>query len=197
MYTVLSVIFAYLIGSISSAVIVSKVLGRPDPRDSGSGNPGATNVLRLSGKLAGVLTLMGDIAKGIIPVLVASIWIDEPIAVAAASLAAFLGHLYPIYFGFAGGKGIATAIGVYLGVGLPIGLSVAGVWLAVAVITRYSSLSSLLAMLSAAFLIWRFEDNLWIPGAAIVIFIFSVYRHRANIQRLIAGNENKINFSTQ
>ena len=191
----LSLLIAYLIGSISSAIVVSKLLGLPDPRTSGSKNPGATNVLRLSGKGAAALTLFGDIAKGTIPVLAASLVLQDPASVAAALLGAFLGHLYPVYFGFAGGKGVATAIGAYLGLGLPVVIGVGGVWLVVAAISRYSSVSSMLAMLSAPIFIWYFIGDILITGAATVVFIFVVFRHRTNIQRLLAGEESKIKLS--
>lgn len=195
MQILLSAIIAYLIGSVSSAILVSKLLRLQDPRDAGSGNPGATNVLRLSGKIPAVLTLLGDIAKGTLPVVAASAITQDPVSVAIAALAAFLGHLYPVYFRFAGGKGVATAIGAYLGLSLPVCLGVVGVWLTIALISRYSSLSSILAMLSAPFFIWYFGYDEWIIGTAVVIFVFIVSRHIANIKRLLAGEESRINLS--
>ncbi len=195
MQILLSAIIAYLIGSVSSAILVSKLLRLQDPRDAGSGNPGATNVLRLSGKIPAVLTLLGDIAKGTLPVVAASAITQDPVSVAIAALAAFLGHLYPVYFRFAGGKGVATAIGAYLGLSLPVCLGVVGVWLTIALISRYSSLSSILAMLSAPFFIWYFGYNEWVIGTAVVIFVFIVSRHIANIKRLLAGEESRINLS--
>ena len=195
MQILLSAIIAYLIGSVSSAILVSKLLRLEDPRDAGSGNPGATNVLRLSGKIPAVLTLLGDIAKGTLPVVAASAITQDPVSVAIAALAAFLGHLYPVYFRFAGGKGVATAIGAYLGLSLPVCLGVVGVWLTIALISRYSSLSSILAMLSAPFFIWYFGYDEWIIGTAVVIFVFIVSRHIANIKRLLAGEESRINLS--
>ena len=195
MQILLSAIIAYLIGSVSSAILVSKLLRLQDPRDAGSGNPGATNVLRLSGKIPAVLTLLGDVAKGTLPVVAASAITQDPVSVAIAALAAFLGHLYPVYFRFAGGKGVATAIGAYLGLSLPVCLGVVGVWLTIALISRYSSLSSILAMLSAPFLIWYFGYDEWIIGTAVVIFVFIVSRHIANIKRLLAGEESRINLS--
>ena len=195
MQILLSAIIAYLIGSVSSAILVSKLLRLQDPRDAGSGNPGATNVLRLSGKIPAVLTLLGDIAKGTLPVVAASAITQDPVSVAIAALAAFLGHLYPVYFRFAGGKGVATAIGAYLGLSLPVCLGVVGVWLTIALISRYSSLSSILAMLSAPFFIWYFGYYEWVIGTAVVIFVFIVSRHIANIKRLLAGEESRINLS--
>ena len=191
MSIVLSAVIAYLIGSISSAIVVSKLLGLPDPRTSGSKNPGATNVLRLGGKKAAALTLLGDVLKGTIPVAIAVLLL-EPAAVAAALLGAFLGHLYPLYFGFVGGKGVATAIGAYLGLNILVFVGVGIIWLLVAAVSRYSSLSSMLAMLSAPVFAWLFVGDPIVVAAAVVIFVFVVIRHRTNIERLLAGNENKI-----
>ena len=195
MQILLSATIAYLVGSVSSAILVSKLLRLQDPRDAGSGNPGATNVLRLSGKIPAALTLLGDVAKGTLPVVAASAITQDPVSVAMAALGAFLGHLYPVYFRFAGGKGVATAIGAYLGLSLPVCLGVVGVWLTIALISRYSSLSSILAMLSAPFFIWYFGYDEWIIGTAVVIFAFIVSRHIANIKRLFAGEESRINLS--
>ncbi len=195
MQILLSATIAYLVGSVSSAIVVSKLLRLQDPRDAGSGNPGTTNVLRLSGKIPAALTLLGDVAKGTLPVVAANAITQDPVSVAIAALAAFLGHLYPVYFRFAGGKGVATAIGAYLGLSLPVCLGVVGVWLTIALISRYSSLSSILAMLSAPLLVWYFGYDEWIIGTAAVIFVFIVFRHIANIKRLLAGEEGRINFS--
>ena len=195
MQILLSATIAYLVGSVSSAILVSKLLRLQDPRDAGSGNPGATNVLRLSGKIPAALTLLGDVAKGTLPVVAASTITQDPVSVAMAALGAFLGHLYPVYFRFAGGKGVATAIGAYLGLSLPVCLGVVGVWLTIALISRYSSLSSILAMLSAPFFVWYFGYDEWIIGTAVVIFVFIVSRHIANIKRLLAGEESRIKFS--
>ena len=195
MQILLSATIAYLVGSVSSAILVSKLLRLQDPRDAGSGNPGATNVLRLSGKIPAALTLLGDVAKGTLPVVAASAITQDPVSVAMAALGAFLGHLYPVYFRFSGGKGVATAIGAYLGLSLPVCLGVVGVWLTIALISRYSSLSSILAMLSAPFFIWYFGYDEWIIGTAVVIFVFIVSRHIANIKRLLAGEESRINLS--
>ena len=193
MQVILFFLLAYLIGSISSAIVVSKILRLPDPRTSGSKNPGATNVLRLSGKSAAALTLFGDITKGTVPVVAAQIFLHDPAAVAVALLGTFLGHLYPLYFRFKGGKGVATAIGAYLGLGIPVIIGVGGVWLVVAAISRYASLSSMLAMLSAPVIVWFYIGDPLICAASAVVFVLVVVRHRTNIQRLRAGQENKIN----
>ena len=188
-----TVIFAYLLGSVPGAILVSKILGLTDPRSSGSGNPGTTNVLRLSGKFAAFLVLFIDVFKGTIPVVAAAVLTHHPIPVAAAALCAFLGHLFPVYVKFKGGKGVATAIGSYLGLGIPIFLGVVAIWLLTALLSRFSSLPSLLAMLSAPILAWYFQYDPWIIGAAFIIFCFVVYRHLDNIRRLCTGKESKIN----
>lgn len=192
MSILLTAIVAYLLGSISSAILISQVLGLPDPRVEGSLNPGATNVLRLSGKFPAALTLAGDICKGTIPVLGAGLLTDESAAMAVAALMAFLGHLYPIYYGFRGGKGVATALGAYLGLGVPFFAGVGGVWLVMALIFRYASLSSMTAMLSAPAVAWYFFQDVWITAAVSVIFVFVVIKHKTNIQRLLAGDESRI-----
>ena len=195
MQAIVSLLLAYLLGSISSAIVICKLMRLPDPRQAGSGNPGATNVLRLSGKLPAVLTLIGDVAKGTLPVAAASALTHDPVVIGAAALGAFLGHLYPVFFGFAGGKGIATAIGAYLGLNPLLCAGVVAVWLAVAALSRYSSLSSLLAMMSAPVILWYLDVSYPLIAAGIVIFLFSVYRHKANIHRLIDGEESKIKLS--
>ncbi len=197
MTILLFAISAYLLGSVSSAIVVSKLFQLPDPRVEGSGNPGATNVLRLSGKLPAALTLLGDVAKGTVPVLIAWMVTNDPVVMSTAALLAFLGHLYPIFFKFQGGKGVATALGAYLGLGLPVFFGVASLWLVVALISRYASLSSLLAMLSAPAFAWYFYQNVWVTAACGVIFLFVAIRHRTNIQRLLAGQESKIRFNTK
>ena len=191
----LSAIFSYLLGSISFAVIVSKSLNLQDPRSKGSKNPGATNILRLSGKLPAALTLIGDMAKGTVAVVATDAITQNPTAVATAMLSVFLGHLYPVFFGFKGGKGSATAIGAYIGVSVWLALGVAGVWVLAGFLTSYSSVASIVAALSAPLLVWFMTQNIWIVIATSIIFIFMVIRHRTNIQRLIAGTEDKIKFN--
>ncbi len=195
MHVAASLIIAYLFGSISSAIVICKLFRLPDPRQGGSGNPGATNVLRLSGKMPAALTLIGDVAKGTIPVVAAAAITQDSTAIAAAALGAFIGHLYPVFFGFAGGKGVATAIGAYLGLGLSVCAGVIAVWLVTALLSRYSSLSSLLAMMSAPVFLWALDASIPLIAAAVIIFLFSVYKHKSNIQRLITGEESKIKLS--
>ena len=188
----LSAIAGYLIGSISSAVIVSRLMGLPDPRQEGSGNPGATNVLRLGGKLAAALTLIGDILKGAIPVLIAASLTAEPMAIALAGAGSFFGHLFPVFFGFKGGKGVATALGVFLALNPLIALSLALTWLTIAIILRFSSLAALISSASAPLWAWWFDSSDVYIVLAFALAIILVWRHTENIKRLIAGTESKI-----
>jgi len=182
---------AYLLGSVATAIVVCQCLGLPDPRTEGSQNPGATNVLRLGGKKAAALTLGGDVLKGLIPVLLAQIW-GSDMGVAGAALGAFLGHLYPLYFGFQGGKGVATAFGAMLGLHVWVAITVLLVWLSVAKLSRTSSLAALAAAALTPLLVW------WVglPGsqlfAVLLMIVLLIWRHRSNIQRLLAGSENII-----
>jgi len=146
---IIATILAYLFGSISSAIIVCKLMGLPDPRTQGSQNPGATNVLRIGGKKAAIITLLGDMLKGVIPILAAKWYGLDPTGIACVTFAAFFGHLFPIFFRFQGGKGVATAIGCLLALSLPVGLSWLATWIIIAIIFRYSSLSSLITSLLA------------------------------------------------
>ena len=186
----------YLLGSVSSAVLVSKLLGLPDPRQSGSGNPGATNVLRLGNKLAAALTLLGDVLKGVLPVLIAKYLDAETTGMALAGLGAFLGHLFPVFFGFAGGKGVATSLGIFLALNpLIAGLQVA-LWVVMALIFRYSSLAALAAAFAAPVLLsWRMSDPV-LTGFGMILAALLVFRHRANIVRLCRGTESRIKFKS-
>ena len=192
---------AYLLGSLSFAVIVSRVMGLNDPRSYGSKNPGATNVLRSGSKLAAVLTLLLDAVKGWLPVVLAArfgpSWGMGEGAVAAAGLAAFLGHLYPIFFRFEGGKGVATAAGVLLGISGALGLAVLLTWLTLALLFRYSSLASLVAALAAPLYCvlgpaWLDTSGNWIRLAVLLMSALLVWRHRENIGRLLRGQETKL-----
>ncbi len=190
--TLLLIAFAYLLGSISSAIIVCRLLGLPDPRGQGSGNPGATNVLRIGGKRAAAITLIGDMLKGLIPVLLAKLLGASIAAQAAVAMAAFLGHLYPIFFGFRGGKGVATALGVLLGLHWPVGLLTIATWLVIAKVFKISSLAALLSLLVTPVYIWWLipEPSLIIAMLFMLILLF--WRHRANIQNLLKGSEGHI-----
>ncbi|WP_334118214.1 glycerol-3-phosphate 1-O-acyltransferase PlsY [Limnobacter sp.] len=189
-------LIAYLIGSVSFAVVVSKFVGLADPRTYGSKNPGATNVLRSGNKKAAVLTLLGDALKGTLAVALAFHFQDQlgysRIDIAWIGLAAFIGHLYPIFFKFEGGKGVATALGVLLGLNWVLGLATAVTWVVIAYFFRYSSLAALIASLFAVFYnVLLFGIN----GQATAIAIMSallIYRHRQNIANLISGKESKI-----
>ncbi|VVC75026.1 putative glycerol-3-phosphate acyltransferase [Aquicella siphonis] len=186
------VIAAYLMGSISSAILVCKVMGLPDPRTQGSRNPGATNVLRIGGKKAAAITLLGDLLKGVIPVVIAKGWGFGSEGLALVAFAAFLGHLYPVYFRFEGGKGVATALGCLLALNWPTGLCWMAAWGATAALSRYSSLSSLTASLLAPVFIWIFTANTaWTLTVAVMTLIL-FFRHRSNILKLINGEESRI-----
>ncbi len=184
----------YLFGSISTAIIVCKLMGLPDPRTEGSGNPGATNVARLGGKKAAALTLLGDMLKGLIPVLIAHAMQAAPLILAATALAAFLGHLYPVFFGFRGGKGVATALGVIYGLDWHVGLLTTAIWLAMALLFRYSSLAALIAILLAPLgFLWLWPEPAVIAAMAIMT-VMLYWRHRSNISNLLSGREGKISF---
>ena len=193
MFMMLSgMVLGYLAGSIATAVLVCRVMGLPDPRAEGSGNPGATNVLRFGGKKAALLTLIGDCLKGLLPVLLARWAGFDSTGLALVALAAFLGHLYPIFFGFAGGKGVATALGGMLGLSWPTALAVLAVWLFMAFVVRISSLAALTAAALAPLFAWVFQ----LRGAAWWILLgmvgLLIWRHRSNIKNLLAGAEDRI-----
>jgi glycerol-3-phosphate acyltransferase PlsY len=192
---------SYLLGSLSFAVIISRVMGLNDPRSYGSNNPGATNVLRSGNKKAAVLTLVFDAAKGWLPVFAVQHWGAEyelgAGTAALAGLAAFIGHLYPVFFRFQGGKGVATAAGVLFGVNALLGLAVALTWVIVAWFSRYSSFAALAAALfSPAYyafggdVAWPYAEPFL--GALIVMALLLVWRHIENINRLVAGTESKL-----
>lgn len=190
-FYIFAFIMAYLIGSVSSAVIVCRMLGLPDPREEGSGNPGATNVLRIGGKKAAAFVFLGDALKGLIPVLLVKLMIGVPWVVTATALFAFLGHLYPVFFSFKGGKGVATYIGSLWGGFIWLGVIAAIAWLATAAISRISSLSALVMAV-----IIPIAGFLLLGGlAALPLLIMSAllfYRHRSNIINLKNGTESKI-----
>jgi glycerol-3-phosphate acyltransferase PlsY len=190
----LLVLGGYLFGSVSTAIIVCKLMGLPDPRTQGSRNPGATNVARLGGKKAAAYTLTGDMLKGLLPVLLAHALHAGPTILAATALAAFLGHLYPVFFGFQGGKGVATALGVIYGLYWPAGLLTTAIWLGMALVFRYSSLAALTAILSVPFgFMWLLPEQPIIIAMAVLTAIL-YWRHRSNIANLLSGKEGKISF---
>lgn len=194
--SLLAALAAYLIGSLSFAVLVSRAMGLGDPRSYGSGNPGATNVLRSGNKGAAVLTLLLDAAKGFVPVW-ATLAYGEPWGLgegtaALVGVAAFLGHLWPVFFGFKGGKGVATAAGVLLGLNLWLGVTTLATWLIIAYFFRYSSLAALVSALFAPF----YQLLIWGSGpvaiAVGVMGLLLIWRHAANIQKLLNGTESKL-----
>ena len=198
---IVAAVLAYLIGSLSFAVIVSSVMGLNDPRSYGSGNPGATNVLRSGSKTAAALTLLLDAVKGLVPVLLVKyIGPDYGLhegTLALVAIAAFLGHLFPVFFKFKGGKGVATALGVLLGLSGWLGLFVLLTWLAVAFVTRYSSLSALLAAVLAPVYYVLFGGSLWAYDKPVLLAVIAMsalllWRHAENISRLLKGQESKI-----
>jgi len=183
---------AYLVGSVSSAIIICRLMGLPDPREQGSGNPGATNVMRIGGKKAAGITLFGDLLKGLIPVYGASLFGVPPELLAATGLAAFAGHLYPVFFGFKGGKGVATSTGVLLGISWLLGLAFIATWLLIYKIGKISSLSALIASFLSPFYAWLIVgDPILVAGVAVMTVIL-LWRHKSNIQRLLAGAEHEI-----
>ena len=188
----LLIIIAYLLGSLSAAVLVCNILGLSDPRSGGSGNPGTTNVMRLHGKKAAFLTLSGDILKGIIPVLLAKVISNSEIIIALSGLAAFLGHIFPIYFRFKGGKGVATLIGILFATHWLLGAAYVLTWVLTAYIFRYSSLAALTAaILTPLYAYFSGQETQYIISL-IIIMIILLWRHKPNIINLIKKKEDKI-----
>ncbi len=205
LHYLLFVAFGYLLGSISTAIITCQLMGLPDPRSEGSGNPGATNVLRFGGKKAAIITLLGDGLKGFIPVLICSLIVQHSLnsdliehsrsislLPTITGLAAFLGHLYPVFFDFKGGKGVATALGALFGIAWPIGLMTAGTWLLMAFGFKISGLAALIAFaLTPLFTAWWLQSTI-ITALITFMTVLIFWRHRSNIQRLLQGQEDKI-----
>lgn len=181
---------AYLIGSVSSAIIVCQLMGLPDPRGQGSGNPGATNVVRIGGKKAGAITLAGDALKGFIPVLIAKLLEVDNLLLSCVVFAAFIGHLYPVFFEFKGGKGVATSLGVSLGVSVFLGLAALATWLLVYKISKISSVSALVASLFVPLYVWLLVGDGYLITTFLLISVILLWRHKSNIQKLIKGIED-------
>ena len=200
-YPVLAILLGYLLGSLSFAVIISRIMGLSDPRTYGSKNPGATNVLRSGNRAAAALTLLLDAAKGWLAVMLAD-WLGRPYglqegSMALTGLAAFVGHVYPVFFRFAGGKGVATALGVLLGISPLLGLATAATWLLVAWLFRYSSLAALIAALMAPAYYVLGEGLAWYINARVMLALSAMsvlllYRHAENIGRLVRGTESRM-----
>ena len=192
--TLVFVVFAYLLGSVSFAVLMSKVFGLADPRTYGSGNPGATNVLRSGKKAAAALTLLGDAAKGWLAVWLALHFVSQDIqkVVALVALAVFLGHLFPVFLKFKGGKGVATALGVLLALNVWMGLGALVSWLFMAIVFRYSSLSALVAAVAAPIYALLLDlPQEWVLASGVMSLLL-IWRHKSNIQNLLAGKESRI-----
>ena len=201
MNLLVSAAFGYLLGSVPFAVIVSRAFRLADPRSFGSGNPGATNVLRSGNKVAALLTLLGDAAKGWLAMLIVSRVMQSGIpggdgagdtAVAVAGLAAFLGHVFPFTLGFRGGKGVATALGVLLGFSGALAALTAGIWLTVVIFTRYSSLAALAAAAAAPALAWWLLRNIEVTVTVAFMCAVLINRHKSNIRKLLAGTEGRV-----
>lgn len=184
------IISAYLLGSISSAVLICRLLRLPDPRNMGSNNPGATNVLRIGGKKAAIAVLLCDMLKGTIPVWGSYYLGIDPILLGLVAIAACLGHMYPIFFHFKGGKGVATALGAIAPIGLDLTALIILTWVSVAFLFRYSSLAALVTVLLAPFYTWLIKPQYTLPVAMLCCLI--VFRHHQNIKRLLAGIEPKV-----
>jgi acyl phosphate:glycerol-3-phosphate acyltransferase len=184
------IFFAYLCGSISSAVLVCKVAGLPDPRTQGSGNPGATNVLRIGGKAAAACVLVFDILKGMVPVWLAYLLHLAPLYLGLTAIAACLGHIYPLFFRFRGGKGVATALGAIAPIGWDLTGLMTGTWLLTVLLSGYSSLGAIVSALIAPFYVWWFKPQFTFPVSMLSCLI--LLRHHDNIQRLWRGQESKI-----
>ena len=206
LYPLLAAAAAYLVGSLAFAVIVSRVMGLSDPRSFGSGNPGATNVLRSGSKVAAIVTLLLDAGKGLAPVLMVKawgpqLWLAEG-TIALVALAAFLGHLYPVFFRFQGGKGVATFLGAVFGVDLVLGVATGATWLIVAYFLRYASLASLVAAVFAPMYYLLGDRVAWsaerpVVAALCVMTLLLAWRHRENISRLVAGTESRLGAAKQ
>jgi glycerol-3-phosphate acyltransferase PlsY len=186
------VVVAYLVGSLSSAILLCRLLGHADPRTVGSKNPGATNVLRNFGKVPAALTLVGDVLKGLAPVLLTHMLEIPPTWLAATAVAAFLGHLYPVFFRFHGGKGVATFLGVLLALSWPTALVFLAVWGLMVAAFRYSSLAALTAAATAPLAAWLLALPAPVVGGLVVMTGFIYWRHRPNIAKLLAGTESRV-----
>ena len=184
----------YLVGSVSTAIITCKLMGLEDPRSVGSNNPGATNVLRHGGKKAAIITLIGDMLKGLAPVIAVTMIEPAAAAIAITGLGAFLGHVFPVYYGFKGGKGVATYYGVLLGFSWVAGIAALLIWLLTAFVSKISSLSALVSALSAPFVLWYSSHS---PELTVILGLMTAllfWRHRSNIANLLSGKEDKIGF---
>ena len=189
---ILSAVFAYLIGSVSTAIITCRIMGLEDPRNTGSHNPGATNVLRHGGKKAALITLLGDMLKGLIPVFIIIQLQSDHLTVAVTGLSALLGHVFPVYYGFKGGKGVATFYGVILAFNWLVGIIALAIWLLTASLLKISSLSALVSIFSTPFILWYFSRSPELSTATAVMSLLIFWRHKTNIKSLLHGKEARI-----
>lgn len=186
-------LLGYLLGSLSSAIIVCKLAGLPDPRTEGSGNPGATNVLRIGGKKTAAMVLAGDVLKGVIPVVIAKLLDADDTLLAAVAFSVFLGHLFPVFFGFHGGKGVATAIGAIFALSWQLGLILVMIWIAMSYMFKISSLAALVAATAAPIIgFWLFDKSIALTVSLSAISLILLWRHRSNISNILQGTEPKI-----
>lgn len=187
----LSLIFAaYMLGSVSSAIVVCYLFGKGDPRKQGSGNPGATNVLRIAGPLAAVIVLVFDTLKGTVSVYAAFLFGIDPISIGVIAIAACLGHMYPIFFKFKGGKGVATALGCFVALGFNLAGLLLGTWVLVVLVTGYSSFAAIVSVsLAPIYTLWFKPDYIY---SVLMLSVLIILQHRENIQRLLSGTESKI-----
>lgn len=196
LYYILYAFAGYVTGSVSTAIITCKLMGLKDPRGIGSNNPGATNVLRHGGKKAAIITLIGDMLKGLLPVLVVQqLQTDADVmtmAIAFTGTGAFLGHLYPLFYNFKGGKGVATFYGVLLGFNWMAGIAALAIWLLTALLFKLSALAALVSALSAPFIVWYFTGSEILISTTTILVILLYWRHRRNIQNMLHGTEDKI-----
>lgn len=187
--TIFMLVVAYLVGSISSAILISRLMGLPDPRHVGSKNPGATNVLRSGNKLAAILVLSGDVLKGTLPVYTSYFMGIQPLALGLIAMASCLGHIFPLYHNGKGGKGVATAFGTMLPIGFDLGVSLIAIWLVTAYSSGYASLASVITVSVAPVITYFLKPLYALPVAMLSVLI--IVRHQANIKRLLTGTENK------
>ena len=186
------ILLAYLLGSLSAAIITCRIMGLPDPRTQGSNNPGATNVLRIGGKRAAAFALLGDFLKGLVPVLIGQALGMDALVLALIGLAAFLGHLYPVFFRFQGGKGVATALGIILGLSWQVALAALLTWLVVAKVFRISSLSALTAAVLTPLYCYLLTPQQEYILLFSVLSLLLIWRHRSNIRKLLSGEEKRV-----
>ena len=184
------ILFAYLLGSISAAIITCRIMRLPDPRSQGSNNPGATNVYQIGGKTAAAFTLLGDSFKGLIPVLLGLVLGLDQLSLSFIAFAAFIGHLYPLFFKFEGGKGVATAFGVFIALNWKVALFILITWLIVVKIFKLSSLGALISALFAPLYFYLLDGSIYFTFLSLILSLLLIYRHRSNIKNIIEGTED-------